>query len=171
MVIAILMHASSLGRKAECALLAKGTIASRENMGIYDTVLPTSWALRVGAHANSDSVLVAPENRMHVPVPFHPYGNNPIGAVARTSTATPLDARSLLLSGMRPPKFLDKENVDGFEKLHAALRDQVLIYTKYQDSVGRNVEDWVAKEILLRGLPFNASTVSDFFEEYKECAI
>ena len=78
-----------------------------------------------------------------------------------------VDARSLLLSGMRPPKFLDKEDVDGiFQKLHDALRDEI-VHNRYQDTVDHNVEEWVAKAILVRGLAFNGSTVSDFFEEYE----
>ena len=91
---------------------------------------------------------------------------NAIG-MALYSQSPAVDAWSLLLSGMRPPKFLDKEDVDGiFQKLHEALRDEI-VHTKYQDTVDHNVEEWVAKAILVRGLAINGSTVSDFFEEYE----
>ena len=84
--------------------------------------------------------------------------------MALYSQSPAVDARSLLLSGMRPPKFLDKEDVDSiFQKLHDALRDEI-VHNRYQDNVDHNVEEWVAKAILVRGLAFNGSTVSDFFE-------
>ena len=50
------------------------------------------------------------------------------------------------------PKFLDKEDVDSiFQKLHDALRDEI-VHNRYQDTVDHNVEEWVAKAILVRGL-------------------
>ena len=57
--------------------------------------------------------------------------------------------------------------MDGiFRKLHDSLRDEV-VDGKYRDTVDHNVEEWVAKAILVRGLAFNGSSVSDFFEEYE----
>ena len=83
---------------------------------------------------------------------------NAIG-MALYSQSPAVDA---LLSGMRPPKFLDKGDVDGiFEKLHDALRNEIT-HTKYQDTVDHNVAEWVAKAILVRGLAFNGSTVSEW---------
>ena len=101
-----------------------------------------------------------------VPALWNNADANAIG-MALYSQSPAVDARSLLMSGMRPPKYLDKEDVDGiFQKLHDSLRDEVLD-GKYRDTVDRNVEEWVAKAILVRGLAFNGSTVPDFFEEYE----
>ncbi|MCR9103524.1 MAG: hypothetical protein NXI25_26500, partial [bacterium] len=101
-----------------------------------------------------------------VPALWNNADANAIG-MALYSQSPAVDARSLLMSGMRPPKYLDKEDVDGiFQKLHDSLRDEVLD-GKYRDTVDHNVEEWVAKAILVRGLAFNGSTVPDFFEEYE----
>ena len=122
----------------------------------YDRVLPTGdtgGGDRTIAHTGG----VVPSWVMKYPNASPALWNNAdanaIG-MALYSQSPAVDARSLLLSGMRPPKFLDKEDVDGiFEKLHDALRNEIL-HTKYQDPVDRNVEEWVVKAILARGLAF-----------------
>ena len=69
-----------------------------------------------------------------VPALWNNADANAIG-MALYSQSPAVDARSLLMSGMRPPKYLDKEDVDGiFQKLHDSLRDKVLD-GKYRDTV------------------------------------
>ena len=99
-----------------------------------------------------------------VPTLWNNADANAIG-MALYSQSPAFDARSLLMSGVRPPKFLDTEDVDSiYQKLNDSIRDEI-VHNNYQDAVDRNVEEWVAKAILVRGLAFHGSTVSDFFEE------